>query len=338
MPSSKNHGLDARLLPGCCDMPAPSDTTRAYALLLVMPLFFSTNLVIGRAVVGEVHPWTLACLRWALAVLILLPFTARSLMEHRAVLLAHWERLGILGVLGMWICGAIVYLSLTATTATNATLIYTTSPVLVILIETLVLRRRLPMGRLIGVAAAIVGVAIIVLRGDLAALARLELNPGDVGIAVAALAWAVYSLVLRHEDLARVPTLTLFAAIMIAGVIGLLPFMIWETAVLGDFPTTGQAWAAIAALAVFPSVAAFSLYQYGVKVVGPGVTSCFLYLLPPYGVAMAIFMLGESFHGYHLAGSVLVVVGLVIATLPPGLVDTARARLLRQSPVTDGQG
>lgn len=307
-------------------MPTASETSRAYALLLVMPLFFSSNLVIGRAVIEEVQPWTLACLRWTLAALILLPFTARSLVEHRKALFAAWERLWILGALGMWICGAIVFLSLTATTATNATLIYTTSPVIVILIEA-ALGKRPPFSRLAGVAMALLGVAIIVLRGDLSALARLDFNLGDLGIGAAAIAWAIYSLVLKHQSLANIPTLTLFTAIMIAGVVGLFPFMIWESLALGVFPTSLSAWTAIVALAIFPSVGAFSIYQYGVKVVGPAITACFLYLLPPYGVGMAILFLGESFRPHHALGSILVLAGLVAATAPADVLGEIKRRL-----------
>ncbi|WP_163574693.1 EamA family transporter, partial [Klebsiella pneumoniae] len=74
---------------------------------------------------------------------------------HRAALRASWRRIVLLGFLGMWICGAGVYIALIATTATNGTLIYTTSPVMVLLIEIVVFRRRLSPWRLIGVVLAL---------------------------------------------------------------------------------------------------------------------------------------------------------------------------------------
>ena len=52
----------------------PASRTRDIALVALVPLFFSTNVVIGRAVTAEVAPWTLAFLRWSGALLILLPF------------------------------------------------------------------------------------------------------------------------------------------------------------------------------------------------------------------------------------------------------------------------
>lgn len=308
-------------------MATPSEARRATLLLLVMPLFFSSNLVIARAMGDSVPPFTLALLRWGVAVLILLPFTIDGLRQSAALLAAHWRRIVLLGFLGMWICGAGVYWALGLTTATNGTLIYTTSPILVLLIERIAYGKALPWMRLAGVLVAVTGVAVIVLKGDPTALARLDLNLGDLGIAAAALAWAVYSLVLRNDGLARLPTMPLFTAIAIAGVATLAPFSAAELAIEGGSPRTVHDWAGVFGLALFSAVGAFSLYQYGVKIVGPAVTSCFLYLLPVYGVGMSVLFLGEALHLHHLAGMALVLGGLVAATLPQDLVAGVRRSL-----------
>lgn len=308
-------------------MAHPAETRRAYLLLLVMPLMFSSNLVIARGMGDAVPAFTLAFLRWAVAALVLMPFVSGSLKAEWPALRAHSARILFLAFLGMGICGAGVYLALAHTTATNATLIYTTSPVMVLLIERVVLGRPLSPARLAGIALAMVGVAIIVLKGDLAGLLRLDFNIGDLGMAAAALAWALYSLVLRSEGLARLPTLTLFAAIAAVGALQLLPFSLVELASGGGFPVTGRTLAGIAGLALFSAVGAFSLYQYGVKIVGPAVTACFLYLLPVYGVGMAVLFLGESLKLHHLVGMALVLTGLVAATAPPDIVALLAQRL-----------
>lgn len=314
-----------------------AEARRAYLLLLAMPLFFSSNLVIARGMGDAVPPFTLALLRWAVAVAILAPFVLSGLRQNAARLVADWRRIILLGFLGMWICGAGVYWALGLTTATNGTLIYTTSPVLVLLMERFLFGKPLPFARLAGVVLAIIGVAVIVLKGDLSALLRLDLNLGDLGIAAAALAWAAYSLVLRNDRLARVPTLSLFAAIAMAGVLTLIPFSAAELAIIGGWPSSLRLWVGIAALALFSAVGAFSLYQYGVKVVGPAVTSCFLYLLPVYGVGMSALFLGEALQRHHLAGMALVLVGLIAATAPPDIVASLRQWLASRFAV-DGRG
>ena len=77
-----------------------------------------------------------------------------------------------------------------------------------------------------------------------------------------------------------------------------------------------RAWASIAGIVIFASVLSFSAYQYGIKKVGPALTSIFLYLLPVYGIALAVLFLGEAFRPYHAVGLVLVLGGIVLATAP----------------------
>ncbi|MGQ7791817.1 DMT family transporter [Faunimonas sp. B44] len=310
--------------------PMPPPLPRRFtdiAVMALMPLFFSSNLVLGRAAVAEVEPWTLATLRWSVALVILLPFTLRQLHAFRHALVREWRVLGILGVLGMVICGGVVYLGLARTTATNAILIYTSSTVMILILERVFRGRPVTGRQALGVVLAFAGVGVIVLRGDLARLFSLELNSGDLLIAAAALSWAVYSVVLRKSSLGRIPTLPLFAAIVIAGVGALAPFMAWESWRSGAFPATMSAWAAIGGLALFPSVLAFSFYNYGVQRFGPAANGMLLYLMPAYGVLMSVLFLGESFRPFHLAGLLLVLPGVVLATAPPEVFRRAWRRM-----------
>jgi drug/metabolite transporter (DMT)-like permease len=287
-----------------------------HALLLLMPLFFASNLVIGRASAGLVEPWTLAFWRWAIAAAILLPFAwsghCQALDEFRAVA----REILILGVLGMLICGGVVYVSLHATTATNATLLYTASTLFIVLLDAVYFRNPLTLMRIAGLVIGFIGVANIVLRGELERLVTLNLNWGDFGIAVCAFSWAVYTVMLRAESLRQLPTLPLFAVIAIAGALTLVPPMLYEAVLLGAVPVSGRAWLSILALAIVPSVLAYGIYQIGIKAVGPSVTGVYLYLIPVYGVALAIVALGESFQGFHAVGLILVVSGVVLATDP----------------------
>jgi hypothetical protein len=102
------------------------------AVMILTPLFFSSNLIFGRSTIPEVAPFTLAFLRWTAASLALAPFVWLARDHVRTYVSSsprHWL---LLGFLGMWICGAGVYYALQFTTATNGTLIYTTSPLMVI--------------------------------------------------------------------------------------------------------------------------------------------------------------------------------------------------------------
>lgn len=287
-----------------------------YALLALMPLLFASNLIIGRASTALVEPWTLAFWRWALAALILLPFTARGIAGGWASLRAAGREIFILGILGMFICGGLVYVSLHLTTATNATLLYTSSTLVIVVVDAAYFRQPLTPVRIAGLIVGFLGVATIVLQGEPLRLITLDLNWGDLGIAICAISWAIYSVMLKSERLRRLPTWPLFAAIAVVGAFTLAPPMLYEAVAMDAFPRDAAAWRSIVALAILPSVLAYGLFQIGVREVGPSVTGVFFYLIPVYGVLLATLLLGESFHVYHAVGLVLVVAGVVLATDP----------------------
>ena len=290
--------------------------TPAIAVMVLTPLFFSTNLIFGRGVIGEVAPFTLAFLRWGAVALALFPFVLADRAAALRLIRRHAPFLALLGLLGMWICGALVYLALQRTTATNGTLIYTTSPVFIILIDAIANRRRIGPRAAAGSVLALAGIAIIVLRGEVSALLALDFNDGDLIFVAAAIAWAAYSLLLRSPRVTGVANLALLPLIAAAGAILLAPFAAFEYFSGAPMPVTGGAWSGIAGIVVFASLAAFLGFQFGIRRLGAPVAGVFMYLMPPYGVGLAVLFLGEAFHAYHAIGIVLVCGGVILATLP----------------------
>lgn len=303
----------------------PSPTPRpsaavAYAVMVVTPLFFASNLVFGRGSVHEVAPFTLAFLRWALVALALTPFMVRERDALRRILHKELPLILFLGFLGMWACGALVYLALRWTTATNGTLIYTTSPVFIILIEALFLGGRIGLRQTAGMAVAFFGVGVILLKDSWEALSHLRLNGGDLLMLLAATSWAGYSILYRSPRLAALSNMCLFGAVAAAGAILLAPFALGEYLLGAAMPLSGHAWASIAGIVVFASLLAFSGFQFGTRRLGAPVAGVFLYLLPPYGVFLAVAFLGEAFRPFHAAGIALVMGGIVLATFPARLL------------------
>lgn len=284
--------------------------------MLLTPLCFSTNLIFGRGVIGEVAPFTLALLRWSAVALALSPFLLREWESVTRLVAGAAPKLLVAGFLGMWICGGLVYVALGYTTATNGTLIYTTSPVFILLIEALTRGRPVSGREIVGSVLALAGVVLIVLRGEPTKLLVLDLNPGDLLFVVAAIAWAAYSVVLKGKPFAGIPNLALLSIVAAAGALLLLPVAMVEYATGGALPATREAWGGLAGIILFASLLAFLGFQFGVRRLGPSVAGIFMYLLPAYGVLLAVIFLGEAFHAYHALGIVLVLGGVIIATLP----------------------
>jgi len=290
---------------------------RALLILLVMPLFFCTNIVFGRAAIQlGAEPFTLAFLRWGLTAAILAPFVTSEIRHKDIDWTALWKPLLLMGFLGMWVCGALVYFALKYTSATNGTLIYTSSPVIIILIELIFRGRKISLREAFGIALAFSGVVAIVVRGSVENLLALSFNLGDLIFVATAISWAVYSFLLREPRFQSIAVFPLFACISAAGAFVLAPFALVEIILTSKFPASADVWGYVAGIVVLSSLIAFSSFQYGVKIVGSSVAGIYLYLLPVYGVTLAVLLLGEQLYAFHFWGIVSVLGGVIIATYP----------------------
>ena len=97
------------------------------ALLVVPPLLWAGNAVVGRLVNGLVPPITLNFLRWALAFVLLLPLAA-WVVRRDSALWTHWKRFAVLGLLGVGCYNALQYLAVKTSTPINVTLVGSSLP------------------------------------------------------------------------------------------------------------------------------------------------------------------------------------------------------------------
>ena len=115
----------------------------SHALLFVAPALWSANLLVARWSAEWFPPHALAFWRWLIALTPMLVLYGGVLWRERAQVRREWADLLLLGALGMWICGAFVYIGGRTTTATNIGLIYAGVPVLIMLMAAVVFRERL---------------------------------------------------------------------------------------------------------------------------------------------------------------------------------------------------
>ncbi|UHS61682.1 DMT family transporter [Agrobacterium vaccinii] len=302
-------------------MTAATDTAprlRDWLIFLAVPFFFSSNVIFGRGVIGEVSPFVTAFLRWFFSVLFVAPFIIRDWRACLRFIRTKTLLWLVLGFLGMGICGGVVYWGLTLTSAANGTLIYTTSSLFIILIQRILYGRAIRRLEVVGMVIAFAGVAAIVLKGDASQLLHLDFNLGDLAILVASISFAIYSLLLRDPAAREMASLSLFAVIALSGALVLLPPAAMELAYGGMLPSSLSAWGKIGGIIVFASVSAFYCFTHTVRVFGPATAGITLYMMPPVSIVMAVAFLGERFEHYHAVGIVLVTGGVVLATAPFG--------------------
>ncbi|TIC86883.1 DMT family transporter [Crenobacter intestini] len=284
-------------------------------------LMWSSNFIIGRALAGAIGPFTLACLRWLIALAVLAPFAWRPLQSAWPLIRGAWPLVMLLAASGIALTNTLLYLALKSTSALNAVVINSATPVLVLLFGALVARSRVGAGQVFGMLLALCGALLIVVRGDAAALARLSFAGGDYLVLAAGACWACYTVSLRYLP-AGIPANALMLLLFALGGASLAPFMLAEFA-RGD-AVSGMAapqWLALAYLGVFPSVLAFILYNRALAVMGSERAAPWLYLMPAFGALMSVMFLGEAVHAYHVAGLAAIFAGIACGNgQPEGLL------------------
>ena len=285
------------------------------ALIFIAPSLWSVNYLVARSAADTVAPHLLALGRWSIAGLLLLAFSWREISAKRAAIGREWKQCLFLGALGMWICGAWVYIGARTTPASNIGLLYATSPVMIALVSTFVLKERMGPVQGFGVALAFAGVLHVIFKGQWGRVADVTFTIGDAWILAAVLAWTVYSLLLKVWPSAFGPMARL-TLIVLAGVPVLIPFTFIEAI---WFMPTQVSWTAlgyIVAAALFPGFGAYLAYSFMQRELGAARVGVVLYLGPIYAAVTGYIVLGEPIRGFHWLGAVLILPGIYLATRP----------------------
>jgi drug/metabolite transporter (DMT)-like permease len=237
----------------------------------------------------------------------------REIVAKREHVQREGVRFLVVGALGMWICGAGVYIGARHTTAINIGLLYAISPVLIALASAWWMRERFGTLQWAGVALSLAGVMHIVIKGQWQALGSLAVNPGDAWIALCVVAWTLYSLLLRAWPSAfgALARLTLIAC---AGVLVILPLALIEALWWQPSTLSLKSVALVLAAALLPGAGAYGAYSFMQRVLGAARVGLVLYLAPLYSAAAGWLVLGERFEAFHLAGAALILPGIWLSS------------------------
>jgi drug/metabolite transporter (DMT)-like permease len=287
-----------------------------YLLLSLAVLAWAGNWVVGRAMRDDMGPVAMGFWRWALALALILPFSARELRRKWDVVRRNIWWLTVSGAVGAVMFNAMIYVGLQYTATTNSVLFNSVVPVLIVIISGLVLGEKVSVRQVIGILISLIGVLTIVSRGNPSTLAMLQFNRGDVWIMTAMLFWAVYTILLRWRP-RELSAIAFLAAMLMFSLPLLLPFYAWELVQRGSFELSALSVTVLAYYATVPSVVAYLMWNYGVAKVGPNRAGLIVHLLPIFAAILAVLFLGERLYAYHYIGTVFVFGGIWLTTRAP---------------------
>jgi len=283
-----------------------------FLLLFIQPVFMASNLVVARGGIEYVPPISLAFWRWVFVFLILLPFTYFSLKKNYTIIKKEYQKLFFLGAMGCGVCGAFPFLAGETTSVANMGIIYTSSPIFIILISGIFFNEKINLMKIIGLISCLVGVFIIIIKGDLNLLINLNFTIGDLWMLAAAIGWALYSIYLFYWK-TNLPIFQRFTLIAFFGVVSLFPFYITEEIIFERTLFNSDFFIWVIFAAVSPGIIAFTLYTHVQKTLGASLTGFTLYIFTIYAAIYGFIFFDEKLEPYHYAGTLLVFFGVYLA-------------------------
>jgi len=285
--------------------------------LLTATALWAGNAIAGRVLVGSISPITLSAVRWGLAAVLLLPLGWRVFMPGSA----FWQnkkRFLLLGLFGVGSYNVLLYLALQTSTAINVTLIGASMPIWMLFIGAVFYQVKPSILQMIGAVVSLLGVGIVLTRGDLVTLLSMQMVMGDLLIMLATILWAFYSWMLSRPGASTERQWPWAEFLMAQVTVGLF----WTCLFDGFEIAAGHAYidlnwwtlSLIVFVAIGPSLIAYRCWGLGVNGAGPTVAAFFANFIPLFTALLSAAMLGEPPQLFHGVAFALIVAGIAISS------------------------
>ncbi|WP_448665540.1 DMT family transporter [Serratia plymuthica] len=285
----------------------------AYLGVIIATFFWGTNFNAGAYIIAHQPPITASIERFSLATLaLLLLFGPRGQLRF-STLKNNWPAYLGLGVLGFTLFNLCTFFGLQSTTPINGALILATTPLWTMLFGVFWEHEKLSGSRAAGLLAGFIGVTLVIAKGSLQTLLRLEINPGDGIILLGSLAWAL-NMVGTRRLVHNATAIETTSYSMLFGTLALLPLgFIFENPLQSLASASFSVHAAVVYLALCGSLLAYLLWFNGLEKIGSMRTAIFFNLAPVFTMLVAT-LTGTAPNVWQLVGAVWVILGVLLAS------------------------
>ncbi len=284
-----------------------------YILLVLAVLFWSGNFIAGRFISTDIEPMELSFYRWLFVLVLLSPLFIIYYKNILKVLKKQYLILIVLGALGVASFNTFLYYGLQTTTATNALLINSSTPIFIIVFSAIILKVSISKIQLFGIFLSTFGVIFLIIKGDLNHLADLTFEKGDLWIISSSIVWALYSVLLKFKPKELGGFEFLIVTTFIGVVILCFAFYAQGYSFSLQFASNEKLLYAMIYIVIFPSILSFYFWNISTPQVGANKAGQFAHIMPISGAILAYFILDERMHFYHFIGIILIFTGIYLS-------------------------
>jgi drug/metabolite transporter (DMT)-like permease len=286
-----------------------------YALLTLIGIIWGFQPITLKFLLPYWSPATITAFRYLVVGLVLLLYQFLASRGSRSAILpakADWPWIIFMGINGQMLNSVLQFHGLQFTTVTNSTLITATTPAITSVCAFLILREHFRVKQWLGILFSFVGVLAIITKGDLTVLTGFRMNQGDLLCIASQFAWAFYSLAARKLT-GHLDVLTALGWCSLCGAAGTIVYgLASHTFAVSPLPTVP--FLSYLYITLLGGIAANVFWNFGVKNVGPSVSSVFLNLTPVVGMLSGWLIFSDPMGLLQLLGAAVIFVGVYLTT------------------------
>jgi len=284
-----------------------------YIFLVLAVLFWSGNFIFGRLVSQSIEPMQLSFFRWFFVLILLLPYLVIHYKNIIQVFKKEYILIVTFGALGIAGFNTFLYYGLQTTTATNALLINSSTPIFIIVLSSFILKKTISKIQFFGVLISTFGVIYLILKGEINHILELKFTAGDLWIILACVDWALYSVLLRYKP-KELSAIEFFSVTAFIGTVILFFVYIYQGYGLDfTFLENSDVFYSLIYMVIFPSILSFYFWNMATFEIGANKAGQFAHLMPVFGSILAYLFLDEVLQKYHLMGILLIATGIYLS-------------------------
>ena len=284
---------------------------KIYLLMLLCTVFWAGAFIAAKLSIPFIPAYTLTFLRFSIASIILFIIIKKKQKNTFKLTKKDIPVFMFTGIVGMFGYHVLFFSALKYTTAINSSIIGASNPIITAILSIIFLKDKITFKRLLGIILSFTGVFLTITNADFNALRNLSFNQGDTLMLIAVFMWASYSVFSKKVMPRYSPLILTYYSFLFCTII-LIPFVIYEKPWTFLSAAPMYSFAAVAYMAIFPSVIGYLVQQMSIKQIGPSKTSIFINLVPVFSIVLSILILGEELMPIKLVTALLIILGVYI--------------------------
>jgi len=292
-------------------------TIRGVIFGLLAAAIWGGMYVVSDVVLKIIPPFTLLTTRLLLGILVLgvMLYIQRTRLQQptKSQIL---QLIGI-GILGFGISVGAQFVGTDESTAINGSLVTSASPAFILVFAAILLREKLTLQRITAIVLATLGVIIIIdpSKADFSS----ETFRGNVALAIAAVTWGLYSILIRRVS-AKMDTLVVTFVAFIGGLILTIPASAIElqTRPIGTIDI--GVILGILYLGIISTAGAMWLWNRAFALVDASIASLTFFAQPLVGTVLSVILLHQQILPPLIIGGSLIILGVLLSIYSPGKI------------------